>query len=96
MAAPVDPMAAAVAAASGAALGVHRDDEDALSAQIKAPQAQKQRVAKDLKNEQRRKQRLLVKAQGLDDADLVRIIGMRAAAKAKGGAKPGGAAIAAP
>ena len=50
-------------------------------------QAQKRRLSMDIKNEQRRKTRLLEKARGLSNEELGAIIGMRAVAEAKAKAK---------
>jgi hypothetical protein len=48
---------------------------------------QRKRVASELKNEQKKKQRIMNKAKTLDTADLVQILAVRAAAKAKPKAK---------
>ena len=49
--------------------------------------AEKQQVARDLRNADRKRVRLLEKARGLKDSDLLDIIGSRAADKAKASAK---------
>ena len=50
-------------------------------------QAERVQVKKDLKNENRRRKRLLVKAKGLAEEDLVDVLIMKAQAKAKAKAK---------
>ena len=53
----------------------------------RALQEERKRVAKEMKLQERKRQRLLVRAQGLSDADLLDIITSRAAAKAKAKSK---------
>jgi molecular chaperone GrpE (heat shock protein) len=45
--------------------------------------AERKRVAADLRNEERKRQRLLAKARNLNNEDLIAILGARVAAKAK-------------
>lgn len=83
--------------AAAAAIG------DAPSAQIKALEAERKRlrqerhkVALDLKNAEKKRARLIEKAKGLSDQDLLDIIALRAAGKAKAKAKAKVEAKAAP
>ena len=50
-------------------------------------QQERRQVTKDLKNENRKRKRLLVKAKGLTQDDLVDVMIMKAQAKAKAQAK---------
>ena len=68
------------------------DQVSALDAQQRDLKAQRALVQKQLKGEKKKQQRLMVKARGLSDADLLGIVASRAAqakakAKAKGKAK---------
>ena len=73
----------AAAAALGDAAAGRRAE---LVQQQKDLKAQRRRLTMDLANENRKRVRLLEKAKGLSDADLMAILASRAAAKAK--AKP--------
>ncbi len=59
-----------------------------LEAQRRAIAAQKAQVVKELRSETRKRARLVEKAKGLTDADLVEVLAARAKAKAKAEAKP--------
>ena len=64
------------------------DEINNLKVEAAALKSQKAKVTKDLRNARRRKQRLRQKAKGLNDADLLTVLQMRAveatAAAAKG------------
>ena len=53
----------------------------------KALQAQRAHLSREIRNAERKRQRMLVRAQGLSDADLLQLVAVRAAAKAKAAAK---------
>ena len=91
VAAPGAPSAAAAAADPGAAaLAMVQNLPDAAGSEVAALEArhreilaERRVVAQRLKNEKAKQKRLLTKARGLDDAQLMSIIASRAAAKAK-------------
>ena len=53
-----------------------------LKEEQKAPRAERKRVAKELKNQEKKRSRLRTKAKQLTDEDLLQVIHLRAAAKA--------------
>lgn len=73
---------AAVASFGGNGMGYHD-----LLAQQKASQAQLRRASTNVHNAQRKRQRLIIKAQGLSDADLIAILQDRQRARATAQAK---------
>ena len=90
-AAVADPAAAAAAAAAMAILG-NANDAAAnrvadLEQQQRAINQQRKQVAKDLKNEKKKRQRVMDKAKTLSDAELLQVLGARANANAKAKAK---------
>ena len=58
--------------------------------------AEKERIAKDIRNTERKRIRLMERAKGLSDSDLMAIVATRATAKAKASAKAKAKANAAP
>ena len=88
------PAASASAGSSGVwAAAVAIGDEAAdrlavLSARNKALQAERRQLRTESRLEERKRQRILARARGLSDSDLLGIVGMRAAAKARVTAKP--------
>ena len=59
----------------------------ALDERRKSLKREQADISREIKNEQKKRQRLLEKARGLNDVDLVSVIAARAAAKAKAKAK---------
>ena len=58
----------------------------------RALKREREQVSREMHNAQRRRDRLMERARGLTDADLIQLIGARAAAKAKPKAAPKGKA----
>jgi predicted nucleic acid-binding Zn-ribbon protein len=73
----------AAAAAAGDQLGNKLIELDDRKRDLKR---EREQVSKDLRNSQKRRDRLLEKARGLTDADLLDILAQRAQAKAKAAA----------
>lgn len=67
-----------------------------LKKQAEAIKTEKKRVAKELKNEERKRQRLRAKAKQLSAEDLVQVLALRATASAKSKAKASAKAKSAP
>ena len=65
----------------------HADAVTDLSARKLALKREQQVIAKEIHNQQRKRARLLEKARGLTDAELLTVVSTRAAAKAKAKAK---------
>ena len=92
---------AAVVAAGGhgfdggvwAAAALIGDDHRGVIRAMEARRAElalaRRRLAQDIRNNERKRQRLIVRAQGISDADLLAIVAVRAAAKAKAAAAKG-------
>ena len=87
------PAAAAAAAAADAGVSL-LDDIRALRLAQKKARDEKKRVSKDLRNAEKRRQRLKRRAKQLSDADLLAVMTLRSSEKALGGqdAAGGGAA----
>ena len=84
------PAAERTAAARAILEGSDDASADAVSALEKRRaelQAERLQVKKALRNENRKRKRLLAKAKGLSDEDLMNVVIMKAAAKAKAKAK---------
>ncbi len=81
-AAPADPRAAALALIGGLP-DAGADRLAALAAEKRRIADEKKRNAAEMKKEQQKRQRLMVKAKGLSDADLINVIANRGRAKAK-------------
>jgi hypothetical protein len=77
-----------------AALECHEDPAAALVQRRKALRQERQQLSKELKNAERKRARLIERARGLSDKDIMSLMGARAAkitkakAKAKAKAKP--------
>ncbi len=96
-----DPVARAAPAVVGGAVGVWaaaaalpdlHDSKAALTRQLQELQREQRRVSMNIYNEERKRQRLLDRAKGLSDDDLLMILSTRASAKAKAQAKATGSA----
>ena len=91
VAAPAAGEGVQVAAAALAAVGAAGDPDGAWLAQLLQQQkdlkAQKRTNALAIRNESRKKQRLVEKAKALSTAELLEVVGVRAAAEAKAKAK---------
>ena len=66
-----------------------------LKAEQKALKAEKKRVAKELKNQEKKRARLKTKAKQLTDEDLLQVLNLRAVSKAEQAAKPSNSSSAA-
>ena len=80
-------VAGAVWAAAALLGDNHRDGLKLLEKQRAELAQARRRLAQDIRNEERKRQRLLARAQGISDSDLLELVAVRAAAKSKAAAK---------